>query len=186
MSDEDVTRNAQPETVPSESVEPTDSQPEPRPAAADLEVPLRRAIRDEFDEVVPHLVAALKRNEAFDELVTRLDKAEKRLAERERRPLVSGLVRLLHRIRRTEFDAQVKDSLVEELEALLGGAGYEEFGDVGEPFDAVRHEAIEGTVDGGRAVVREIYEQGLETLGEVVVRASVRVGSDNDESESEK
>lgn len=146
---------------------------------------VRQAIREEFDEVVPHLVGALKRNEAFDQIVARLDRAEKKLAERERRPLVGGLVRVLHRIRRTDFDAAVKESLLHELEALLVGSGYEEFGEPGEPFDATRHDAVEGSVDGGKAVVKEIYEQGLETLGEVVVPARVRVGSDTEETESE-
>ena len=156
------------------------------PEPQGLDEGVRQAIRDEFDEVVPYLVTALKRNEAFDQLVTRLDRAEKKLAERERRPLVAGLVRVLHRLRRTEFDAEVKESLLHELEALLVGAGYEEFGEVGEPFDAARHEAVEGSVDGGPAVVKEIYEQGLETLGEVVVPARVRVGSDTRETESEQ
>jgi hypothetical protein len=36
--------------------------------------------------VLPHLLAAIKRNDAFDGIARRLDKAEKRLAEREQRP----------------------------------------------------------------------------------------------------
>jgi hypothetical protein len=138
---------------------------------------LKTAVRDELDQVVPHVVAALKRQDAVRDLSGRLDRAERRLAERDARPLVSGLRRVLSNVRRLELDADVRTAIVGELEGLLIGAGYNEFGDVGEAFDPVRHEALDGVASSGvHAVVLEVLEPGLETLGEVVVTAKVRIG----------
>jgi hypothetical protein len=133
------------------------------------------AVRGELDEVIPHVVSALKRHDATTELANRLDAAEKRLAEREQRPLIAGLRRVLITARRLDFDPKVKEAIVGEMERLLIGAGYTEFGEVGESFDPVRHEAITGGADAGSATVVEVYEPGLETLGETVVRARVKV-----------
>ncbi|MBJ7330197.1 MAG: hypothetical protein JHC95_09890 [Solirubrobacteraceae bacterium] len=133
------------------------------------------AVRAELDQVVPHVVAALKRDAAVKDLAERLNAAEQRLGERDRRPLVSGLRRVLSLVRRMDFEAAARETLLSELEQLLVGAGYAEFGEVGEPFDAVRHEALDGSASAATAVVAEVLEPGLETLGEVVVRARVRV-----------
>lgn len=141
-----------------------------------LEEPLAEAIRQELDQVLPHVVTALKRHDAVADLSARLDNAERRLAERERRPLVAGVRRLLSTVRQLEFDPGAKAAIGSELERILLGAGYEEFGETGEVFDPCRHEAIEGEAEHGPAVVIELFEPGLETLGEVVIRAKVRVG----------
>ncbi|HEX8084488.1 MAG TPA: hypothetical protein VF529_09380 [Solirubrobacteraceae bacterium] len=156
---------------------------------ASLEEQVRAAIRTELDEVLPHVVAALKRNDAFDDLAKRLDRAEKRLAERQQRPLVSGLRRAIANVRRYEFDPDVKAAILADLEGLLVGAGYTEFGEVGEPFDAGRHEPIAGSAPEGGAVVVEVFEPGLETLGETVVPAKVRIAAGaatNPDDESER
>jgi len=137
---------------------------------------VRDAVRAELDEILPHVVTSLKRHDAVADLSGRLDRAERRLAERDQRPLVSGLRRTLVTVRRLEFDAAAKELIVSELERLLVGAGYTEFGEIGEPFDPARHEAIAGEASSDSAVVLEIFEPGMETLGAVLAPARVRVG----------
>lgn len=151
--------------------------PSPEPAAEDQ---LPAAVRHEFDQVLPHVVTALKRHDGVAELRRRLDEAEKRLADREQRPLVAGLRRVLAIVRRLDFDPAAKEAIASELERVLVGAGYQEFGEVGETFDPQRHEPIAGEAEQGSAVVTELLEPGLETLGEVVARAKVSVASAGD------
>ncbi|HET7589163.1 MAG TPA: hypothetical protein VFK14_03105 [Solirubrobacterales bacterium] len=138
---------------------------------------LAAAIRHELDQVLPHVVTALKRHDGVAELRRRLDLAEKRLADREQRPLINGVRRVLGMVRRLDFEPDAKEALSSELERVLVGAGYEEFGEVGEAFDPQRHEVVDGSADGGQAIVTALHEPGLETLGEVVARAKVGVGS---------
>lgn len=145
--------------------------------ASDEDSELSLALRHELDQVLPHVVTALKRHDGVAELRRRLDLAEKRLADREQRPLVAGLRRVLAMVRRLDFDAEAKEAISSELERVLVGAGYEEFGEAGESFDPQRHEAVDATAGGGAAVVSELLEPGLETLGEVVIRAKVEVGT---------
>ncbi|HEV2857685.1 MAG TPA: hypothetical protein VGW80_04705 [Solirubrobacterales bacterium] len=138
---------------------------------------LAMAIRQELDQVLPHVVTALKRHDGVAELRRRLDLAEKRLADREQRPLVNGVRRVLGIVRRLDFEPDAKEAISSELERVLVGAGYEEFGEAGEAFDPQRHEVVDGSAGEGQAVVSQLHEPGLETLGEVVVRAKVGVGS---------
>jgi len=138
---------------------------------------LATVVREELDQVLPHVVTALKRHDGVAELRRRLDLAEKRLADREQRPLVVGLRRVLAIVRRLDFDPDAKEAVSSELERVLVGAGYEEFGEAGETFDPQRHEAVAGEAGDGSAVVIELFEPGLETLGEVVARAKVEVAS---------
>ena len=138
---------------------------------------LRGALHAELDEVIPHVISALKRHDAVSDLARRLDVAEKQLAERGSRPFVAGVRRVLNTVRRLDFDAAVKGAIVGELERLLTGAGYTEFGEVGEAFDPDRHEVVAGEAEAASAVVVEVFEPGLETLGEVLAPAGVRVGA---------
>jgi hypothetical protein len=138
---------------------------------------LPEAVRQEFDQVLPHIVTALKRQDSVAELRRRLDVAEQRLAEREQRPLIGGLRRVLAQVRKLDFEPKAKEAITMELERLLSGAGYQEFGESGEPFDPRRHEALAGEAPEGSAMVLSVLEPGLETLGEIVVRAKVEVGS---------
>lgn len=143
---------------------------------------VREAVRAELDGILPHVVTSLKRNDAVADLSRRLDEAQRRLAERDQRPLIAGLRRVLVTVRSLDFDAPSKELIVSELERLLVAGGYTEFGEVGEPFDPVRHEAIAGEVESGTAIVLELFEPGMETLGEVLARARVRVGQRDQES----
>ncbi|MGN6190005.1 MAG: hypothetical protein ACTHOE_14015 [Conexibacter sp.] len=154
-------------------------------SAAALTQLVRAALRTELDEIVPHVVTALKRHDAVADLSRRLDDAQRQLAERDGRPLIAGLRRVLVHVRRLDFDAPAKETIVAELERLLVGAGYTEYGEVGEPFDPARHEAIDGEAPSDRAVVVEIYEPGVETLGAVLARAQVRVGPGEQDGQRE-
>jgi len=151
------------------------AQPAP-PVGTTISSVVREAVRAELDEVLPHVVTALKRHDAATELAQRLDAAEKRLAERNARPLIAGVRRCLNMVRQLDFDTEVKSAIVGELERMLIGAGYTEFGEVGELFDPSRHEVISGEAGAESVVVLEIFEPGVETLGETVAPARVRVG----------
>jgi hypothetical protein len=159
-----------------------DSELDRSPQAMDAptEDPVAEAIRAELDQVLPHVVTALKRQDAVEELRHRLDLAEKRLAERQQRPFVAGVRRVLVMVRRLDFEADAKEAIAAELERVLVGAGYVEFGEEREAFDPRRHEVVEEPGEQSEVVV-EVLEPGLETLGEIVVRAKVRVGEAEEE-----
>ena len=154
------------------------NDPEPTLEASDADSEVRRAVRDELDAVVPHLVAALKRDRAFDALSARLRETERRLEARRERPMAVAVHRVLCRLRRLSFDDQARAALDAELVEVLTGAGFEEFGSVGEPFDPARHEALAGEAQDGRGVVVELYATGLGCFGQVVTAAQVRVGAE--------
>jgi len=146
-------------------------------AVDDQHEAVRAVVREELDAVVPYVVTALKRHDGVADLARRLNEAERRLAARDQRPMVSRVYRLVGLIRRLELPEDVHAMLVGELLDVLTGAGYSEFGETAEAFDPVRHEALDAAAPDGAAVVAEVYEPGLKTLGEVVVRARVRVGA---------
>jgi len=146
------------------------------PTSASTADEVRRAVRDELDQVMPHLLAALKRDRAFDALAERLRVAERRLEARRERPLAVAVLQVLHRLRHLSFDPVAKTAVDAELVEVLAKAGYEEIGAVGEPFDPARHQALDGASKDGRGVVVELYATGLACFGEVAVPAQVRVG----------
>ena len=142
-----------------------------------IEHVVHRAVREELDEVVPHLLAALKRDRAFDAIAARLDDAERRLEARRERPVVVAVHRVLNRLRHLDVDPDAKAALDDELVAVLRGAGYDEIGVVGEPFDLDRHEPLEGETLDGRGTVAHVFARGLTCFGQVVARARVRVAA---------
>jgi len=161
----------------------SDSVLPPEQAEADAVVAVEEltlTVRQELDQVLPHVVTALKRHDGVAELRRRLDLAEKRLADRQQRPLVGGLRRVLGLVRQLDFDPGAKEAIASELERVLVGAGYQEFGEVGETFDPRRHEVVDGAAGEAPATVLELFEPGLETLGEVVTRAKVAVGPEGE------
>jgi hypothetical protein len=133
------------------------------------------AVRTEFDQVVPHLVAALKRDRAFDDLVKRLADTERRLDVRRDRPLAVSVHRLLQRVRRLSMEPETRAALDAEILEILDQAGFGEYGAVGDTFDPDLHDPIAGRTDGGRAQVVEVLASGLASYGDVVIRAQVRV-----------
>jgi len=136
---------------------------------------VRAAVRDEFDQVLHHVVEALRRNNAFDELSDRLRTAERRLETRQERPLVAAVHRLLDQLRHLDFDPAIKGVLETEIVRMLNDAGFEETGVVGEAYNAAVHEAIAGRSDAGRATVVRVDTRGLSSFGDVVFRAKVQI-----------
>jgi hypothetical protein len=136
---------------------------------------VRTAVHDEFDQVLHHVVEALRRNNAFEELSDRLRASERRLETRRERPLVAAVYRLLDHLRHLDFDQSVKVVLEAEIVQVLNEAGFEETGSVGEAYDPALHEAIGGRSNGGRGTVVKVDTRGLTSFGDVIFRAKVQV-----------
>lgn len=136
---------------------------------------IRAAVHAEFDEVLPYVVEALRRNNAFDEINDRLRAAERRLEARRERPVIVGVHHVLDRIRHLDFDPAIKQALEDDVVQLLTEAGYEETGQVGEAYEPVRHDAIDGRAADGEAMVTKVHTHGLTSYGDVVVRAKVEI-----------
>jgi hypothetical protein len=136
---------------------------------------IRKAVHAEFDEVLPHVLEALRRNYAFDEISERLRAAERRIEARKERPVVIGMHRVLDRIRHLDLDREIKQALEDDITHVLAEAGYEETGNVGEDYDSARHAAIDGRTVNGSAVVTKVHTRGLISFGDVVVQAKVGI-----------
>jgi molecular chaperone GrpE (heat shock protein) len=136
---------------------------------------IRSAVHAEFDEVLPYVVEALRRNNAFDEINDRLRAAERRIETRQERPMIIGLHRVLDRIRHLDFDQEIKQALADDLARVLTEAGYEETGQVGEDYNPGRHDAIDGYATDGKASVTKVHTYGLTSFGDVIVRAKVEI-----------
>jgi len=143
------------------------------PAAATEAI--RLAVHAEFDGVLPYVVEALRRNNAFDEINDRLRAAERRIEARRERPVIVGVHRVLDRIRHLDFDQAIKQALEDDIARVLTEAGYEETGRVGEGYDPARHDAIHGRAVDGEAVVTKVHTHGLASFGDVVVQAKVEI-----------
>jgi molecular chaperone GrpE (heat shock protein) len=142
---------------------------------ADTAEVIRTAVHAEFDEVLPYVVEALRRNNAFDEINERLRAAERRIEARQERPVIVGVHGVLDRIRHLDFDQEIKQVLEDDIARVLTEAGYEETGCAGEDYDPTRHEAIGGRAVDGKAVVTTVHTHGLTSFGDVVVRAKVEI-----------
>jgi molecular chaperone GrpE (heat shock protein) len=136
---------------------------------------IRTAVHAEFDEVLPYLVEALRKNNAFDEINDRLRAAERRIEARQERPVIISLHQVLDRIRHLDFDPTIKQALDEDLARMLTEVGYQETGQVGEDYDPARHDAIHGRAEDGRALVSKVHSHGLVSFSDVVVRAKVEI-----------
>lgn len=142
---------------------------------ADVSDAIRAAVHAELDEVVPHVIEALRRNNAFDEINDRLRTAERRIQARQERPVIIGVHQVLDRIRHLDFDPVVKQALEDDLTAVLTEAGYAETARPGEDYDPARHDAIDGRALDGKAVITKVHAHGLDSFGDVVIRAKVEI-----------
>jgi hypothetical protein len=149
-----------------------DEEPGLPPGACDA---IRAAVHAEFDEVLPHVVQALRRNNAFEEISDRLRAAEQRIEARQERPVIISVHRVLDRMRHLHFDEAIKQALEDDLTAVLTEAGYAETGRVGEDYHPARHDAIGGRALDGQAVVTKVHAHGLGSFGDVVIRAKVEI-----------
>jgi hypothetical protein len=137
---------------------------------------IRSAVHAEFDEVLPYVVDALRRDNAFSAINDRLRAAERRIEARQERPAIIGVHRVLDRVRHLDFDESVKRALADDLAQVLADAGYAETGRVGEDYDPDWHEAIDGRALAGQAVVTTVHSYGLASFGDVIIRAKVEIG----------
>jgi molecular chaperone GrpE (heat shock protein) len=136
---------------------------------------IRAELQSEFDFVLPRVVEALRRDKGFDEISERLRAAERRIEARRERPLIVGVHGVLDRIRHFDFDPEIRQAIEDDLVRVLIDAGYEETGQVGEAYDPVRHDAIDGRAVDGKATVTKVHTRGLTSYGDVVVRAKVEI-----------
>jgi hypothetical protein len=143
--------------------------------AADTSDAIRAAVHAEFDEVLPYVVKALGRDKAFDEINERLRAAERRIEARQERPVIIGVHRVLDRIRHLDFDQAIKQALEDDITAILTQAGYAETGRVGADYDPACHDAIDGHALDGKAVITKVHAHGLDSFGDVVIRAKVEI-----------
>lgn len=133
-------------------------------------------LRSEFATVLPHLVAALKRNDAVQELTDRLAAADKELAQRRALPALLGVARALHRVRTMDLPDDARSTLDQELGQILLDGGLEEFGSEGDQFDVTLHDPLEGSVGpSGVATVTTVHATGLTMGALVVLRAAVSI-----------
>jgi molecular chaperone GrpE (heat shock protein) len=142
---------------------------------ADVGDAIRAAVHAEFDDVLPHVIEALRRNNAFDEINDRLRTAERRIQARQERPVIIGVHRVLDRIRHLDFDQAIKQALEDDLTAVLAKAGYAETGRPGEDYDPARHDAIDGRALDGKAIVTKVHAYGLASFGDVIIQAKVEI-----------
>lgn len=132
---------------------------------------------DDLERMAAHLVPFLK--SSYTETLDRLARAERLLASRQERPAVAGMHKILCSVRRLDSAEDVHEFVEEELVGLLGGLGYEEFGDIGDPYDPVRHEAIGGQTERGQGRLSVVHSRGLACHDDVMIRAMVEVEVDD-------
>ena len=166
-------RNAVPAADPAGGEDPAGAED----GASAVAEQVQAAVREELDRVIPHVVAALKRDRAFDALQERLQDAERRLDARRDSPVAIALLGFVHRLRHLDFDPAVRSSLDAEIVQILRQAGFEESGSVGERFDPGRHEPIAGRTMDGLGWVAEVHATGLTSYDGIVVRARVGVSA---------
>lgn len=110
----------------------------------------------------------------IEEMQARIDRAEKERAAESLRPLVTRVSLVVERIRSTPPSPELSDSLVEELEDVLGAFGVRAFG-LGHAVDPRRHEIV--SVEGEGPVLRahELIRAGYEKDGIVLQPARITV-----------
>ena len=133
-------------------------------------------LTETLDQLVPHLVSSLKRNQALESILERLDSAEKRLAARQEAPIASVLLRTMN-------DAEARTVVVKGVASSLRRSGYDLIvPDPGSPYD---HETSEitaadpGASIGPAPVVADLDSAGLACLGTTIIKAKVTLASES-------
>jgi hypothetical protein len=135
------------------------------------------ALHEELKGLMPHLVGALKRNQAHDDLSQRLIRAERQVAAVPSWPMAAAVHAILTEVRSYgALDPSSRAAIEQSLLRLLDQFGFDEFGAVGEPFDPDRHDAVAGDMVAGQGSVAEVHQHGLGFMQHIVVRAQVTVG----------
>jgi molecular chaperone GrpE len=133
-------------------------------------------INDDLERIAAHLVPLLKNS--YEQTLQRLSRAERVIATRGERPAIAGMFELLCSLRRLGPDEDVPAFIDDGLVNLLSGLGYREFGQVGDPYDPLRHEAIGGQTSRGAGRITRVHRRGLDCYEDVVIRATVEVEPD--------
>lgn len=140
------------------------------------------ALRLDLERIASHLVPLL--GEQYRTMEARQRTLEKRILQRQERPVAVRLANTLTDLQKLERADDAKNHAIESLADVLYQMGYEQFGDVGDAFDDGLHEAVSGkATDGQPIVVSRVFSRGLWSSGDVIVRARVSVGPIDDETE---
>ncbi len=110
----------------------------------------------------------------YEQTQARVRALEKKVLSRQERPTINRLHELSCSVQRLSEAADAKTHLEEALLDLMSSLGYEHFGRVGDAFEDTRHEVV-AAVEGADPTVSIVHAPGLESFGDVVVRARVEV-----------
>lgn len=134
------------------------------------------ALQGDLTLVISHLVPFLKAQQGVGALQERIDRLERQRAARLERPLINGVAAALGHLRRADLDPAVAAAVEGELVRALTEAGCQEFDPLGEAFDPSRHNAVAAEA-ADRPVVTAVHRRGVESFGDIIIKASVNVGS---------
>lgn len=157
-------RRIDPETGEVRQVPPGDT-----PGGAPAGEPAERA-----DGKVAELTADLQRVQAdFANYRKRALRDQQAAADRAKAAVVNQLLGVLDDLDRARKHGDLESgplkSVADKLESALNGLGLTAFGEEGEDFDPVLHEAVQHEGDGSRPVIGTVMRQGYK-LGDQVLR----------------
>lgn len=149
-----------------------DTSPATDPALGQITAEVS-AIRADIERVAAHLVPLL--DTQYRRTENQIRELERTVLHRQERPVAVRLGHLLADLHRLTDARDARAHAIEGIEDVLFQMGYEQFGEIDEPFDDTRHEAVAGSGAGGNAAIAEVFTKGLWSFGDVVVRARVSV-----------
>ncbi|BBZ46141.1 nucleotide exchange factor GrpE [Mycobacterium parmense] len=126
------------------------------------------------DTKVAELTADLQRVQAdFANYRKRALRDQQAAADRAKAAVVNQLLGVLDDLDRArkhgDLDSGPLKSVADKLDSALSGLGLTAFGEEGEDFDPVLHEAVQHEGDGSRPVIGTVMRQGYK-LGDQVLR----------------
>jgi molecular chaperone GrpE len=129
---------------------------------------------DQGDGKVAELTADLQRVQAdFANYRKRALRDQQAAADRAKAAVVNQLLGVLDDLDRARKHGDLESgplkSVADKLESALTGLGLSAFGQEGEDFDPVLHEAVQHEGDGSRPVIGTVMRQGYK-LGDQVLR----------------
>ncbi|OBA61214.1 nucleotide exchange factor GrpE [Mycobacterium sp. 1100029.7] len=132
------------------------------------------AATEESSGKVAELTADLQRVQAdFANYRKRALRDQQAAADRAKATVVSQLLGVLDDLERARKHGDLESgplkSVADKLDSALSGLGLTAFGEEGEDFDPVLHEAVQHEGDGSRPVIGTVMRQGYK-LGESVLR----------------
>lgn len=133
------------------------------------------AIRADFERLAEVIEPVVTRT--YAETQARVRALEQRLLSRQERPTVNRLAQLLVSVQRLSSAEDIKAHVEDSILGILKGLGYEQFGEVGEALDEDRHEVL-NMEPGSDQRVTVVHNRGLQSFGDIIVRARVDVGGD--------